>query len=220
LSGGSSGAPLYTVIAGTRLAFSWDVDVPVDTVKFNNSPVPNPASYELLPVGSSEQVYVLEAMKAGQRATATIRIKLKERVPPPPLNLRLSKDTGKWTLTWSYPAESRDHILGFRIKRSLGNGDGLTEIAREDVLKPSTLSWELTPTELENDLYRCNLYYYVVAVYTDANGDPAESFSPSTGSVFTGACANPTPIITLTPSLPPDLQSVSDPSNATPTPIP
>jgi hypothetical protein len=168
---------VYSVEAGARIKFSWDVQG-ADTV-FVDPFGQQPATLELpLPDPVTEdRTYTLRAEKEGADPTnAFIQTTVfSPPAPPPPYNVEgtvVAADSIQ--ITWGYRTQDEDRIDGFRVYRAnvqAGSkfkrvGDGI-EVFKRD--------W--TDQELDRT---CGLAYYVVAFYTD----------PLTGEEETPASSN------------------------------
>jgi hypothetical protein len=178
---------VYTVVAGSQVALSWEVQN-ADQISLSDFGNVGPKGTQTTPpITLRNKTYVLTAQNAGGQSSSSIQLNLVSPPPPqPPTNIsgQYIKATQPLTITWQYPPQIQSYILGFRMYR--GNVPGVGFQAIPALVANSERQW------VDTSLPTCGKVYYVVAVYIDpATGQQRES-GASTNSWSSPPCPTPT----------------------------
>ncbi|MBI5879550.1 MAG: FHA domain-containing protein [Chloroflexi bacterium] len=162
----------YSVIAGTNVKFSWDVQnsAKVTFVGIGDQP---PNGNLLLNIRQQRSPYQLQAFNAANQSVSVfidITV-LPQPAPAAPINVTGTNGPNggpPLTVQWSYAGSAT--ILGFRLYRATVPSTAYSRIVDENSLKPTIFQFA------DPVLPACGRSYYVVAVYQDIlTGDIKET---------------------------------------------
>ena len=178
----------YQVTAGTKVKFRWGVQNAVEVQFDAYGAQPFPDGEFILPTLIVQTSQFLLRAKDGGGNTFTRSIILDvvpPAAPPSPLSVGGSSlDANQNQISWQYPADKLDSILGFRLYRIDLSTNSTVRVAGEGTLTTAINQYTdiFTPS--------CGKAYYVVATYVDIT-DPSlavKETGPSSNSWFSVPC--------------------------------
>lgn len=173
----------YEVVGGTRVNLSWLVQNATRVTLWADGDSLGDQSFEgrqPRTIRNLEERYRLVAENAqGDQDVEEILVTVKQEIPPAPVNVQGEIIADTIVIEWDFEGDEND-IDGFRIYRAV-LPEGFERAV--SIMDPGAREWEDT----EDMPPTCGRAYYVVAVYTDFNGDTQET-SASANSWYSPSC--------------------------------
>ncbi len=186
------GGDTYQVLVGSQVKLSWATlnatSVQLRAIDNNGVLVdygdrPTSGDFTFRYDGTIRQLNLmasrLDAVGSPVTVSKSVIIEAREIDLPPPYNLVGSVENNQNKLTWSYDSILLDRIRLFRLYRASSSDMNFLPVAE---LERTITTW-VDPIQPN-----CGYIYFVVATYTDVNGNLLET-DPSATSWFSPLCS-------------------------------
>jgi hypothetical protein len=176
----------FVVVAGTRVVLFWVVrNASSVELRLNDTTIASGLKGEdqmAVIAGSRKDTYMITAFVGDNaRGSLSVTIEPKPLNIPVPTNVRGVEESGSVTIMWDYDIDFTDLISGFRVFRADLPQDFKLVASEHDGLGNTAFEWRDTSGST------CGKAYYVVAVYTDLEGQK-KTTDASTTSFYTKPC--------------------------------